>query len=113
MTIETFEKYLPYAIAFGVEDIWGKKFENILAASLQEPKYRDHTAFYASCFAEIMSRKVSRGLEKPAPVSSSGSWSGSSSSSSSSSYSGGSSSSGSSGGGSSGGGGGGGGGGGW
>ena len=114
MTIETFEKYLPYAIAFGVEDIWGKKFEKILAASVLEPQYKDHAAFYSSGFSDAMNRSVSNGFEKPQPVSSSSSsWSGSSSSSSRSSYSGGSSSSGSSGGGSSGGGGGGGGGGGW
>lgn len=32
MTPEIFEKYLPYAMVLGVDDIWGKKFEAALAA---------------------------------------------------------------------------------
>lgn len=33
MTPELFERYLPYAIALGVEGIWGKKFEQQMAQS--------------------------------------------------------------------------------
>ena len=33
LTPEVFEKLLPYAMAFGVEKIWGKKFENFLKKS--------------------------------------------------------------------------------
>ncbi|MFN3019429.1 DUF2207 domain-containing protein [Chryseobacterium sp. TY3] len=32
MTSEIFEKYLPYAMVLGVDDIWGKKFETALLA---------------------------------------------------------------------------------
>ncbi|SKB86766.1 Predicted membrane protein [Soonwooa buanensis] len=32
MTPEIFEKYLPYAMVLGVDDIWGKKFETALLA---------------------------------------------------------------------------------
>ena len=36
MTIERFESLLPFAIALGVENQWGKKFEKALKNSLQE-----------------------------------------------------------------------------
>lgn len=36
LTVERFEKLLPYAIALGVENQWGRKFENVLANSMQE-----------------------------------------------------------------------------
>ena len=32
-TPELFEKYLPYAIALGVENRWAKRFEGVLAAA--------------------------------------------------------------------------------
>tara|TARA_R110000850_G_scaffold80862_1_gene173600 strand:- start:152854 stop:154566 length:1713 start_codon:yes stop_codon:yes gene_type:complete len=38
MTVERFEALLPYAIALGVENKWGEKFENALSKSLQEVK---------------------------------------------------------------------------
>jgi uncharacterized membrane protein len=38
MTPERFEALLPFAIALGVENRWGSKFERALAASLQETK---------------------------------------------------------------------------
>jgi uncharacterized membrane protein len=54
MTIERFEKLLPYAIALGVENQWGKKFENALAKSLQEAQsYRP--AWYAGAGAMAFS----------------------------------------------------------
>lgn len=115
MTTDLYEKFLPYAIVFGVDGIWGKKFRKSLSDTIEAmPEYANMMAFGAS-FNDSFTNSLS--ASTVAPVSSySSSSSGSSSSSSrssSSSYSGGSSSSGSSGGGSSGGGGGGGGGGGW
>lgn len=98
VTPEVFEKYLPYAVVLGVDDVWGKKFEQTL---------REHAAQYQNgwyygsdmnSFNNGISRSLSSGLK---------------SNMSAASTVPGSSSSGSSGGGSSGGGGGGGGGGGW
>lgn len=54
MTIEGFEKLLPYAIALGVENQWGKKFENALSKLLQEAQsYRP--AWYAGAGAMALS----------------------------------------------------------
>jgi uncharacterized membrane protein YgcG len=113
MTSDVYEKFLPYAIVFGVEGIWGKRFRDKLQETIDaaEPysEIQNHFNYgFANSFTTTLKGTT------VAPVSSfSSSSSSSSRSSSSSSYSGGSSSSGSSGGGSSGGGGGGGGGGGW
>ena len=111
MTKTIFEEFLPYAIVFGVEDIWGRRFKLALEESL-EPKMSPYYNSMQDDFGYTFSSSISNILESTtdAPYVAS---SHSSSSSSSSSYSGGSSSSGSGGGGSSGGGGGGGGGGGW
>lgn len=101
ITPQLFEKYLPYAIIFQVDDIWGKKLNALLADSsiAYEPSWYLGSTFNATTFGRNLSHSFSESLSK--------------SSSRPSSSSGGSSSSGSSGGGSSGGGGGGGGGGGW
>lgn len=40
MTPEVFEKYLPYAIAFNVEQVWGDRFQDMISKSLVEPNYR-------------------------------------------------------------------------
>lgn len=54
MTIERFEKLLPFAIALGVENKWGKKFEQALARSMQEAQsYRP--AWYAGAGAMAFS----------------------------------------------------------
>lgn len=54
MTVGRFEKLLPYAIALGVENKWGKKFENALARSMQEAQsYRP--AWYAGAGAMAFS----------------------------------------------------------
>ncbi len=102
MTVERFEALLPYAIALGVENQWGKKFENALTKSLQETKSYSPSWYLGAAGAMAFS---------PQRFSSSMGSSFSSAISSASSPPG--SSSGSGGGGSSGGGGGGGGGGGW
>lgn len=111
MTSDVYEKFLPYAIVFGVEGIWGKRFRDKLQETIDSAQSYENVQYhfgygFAGAFTSTLSETT------VAPVSSSSS-SSSSGSSSSSSYSGGSGSSGSSGGGSSGGGGGGGGGGGW
>ena len=41
LTPETFEKYLPYAIIFGVEKKWGQAFETL---ALEPPRWYGHTA---------------------------------------------------------------------
>lgn len=115
MTSDVYEKFLPYAIVFGVEGIWGKRFRDQLQETIDGESYVDVQNQFGYSFANSFTGTLQGSTV--APVSSFSSSSSSSSSpsrsSSSSSYSGGSSSSGSSGGGSSGGGGGGGGGGGW
>lgn len=98
MTPEVFEKYLPYAIAFGVEKIWGDCFQRMISSALVDPNYRSSwyggsIANYGS-FSRSMASSLSSSVQSSStPPSSSGGGSG--------------------GGGSSGGGGGGGGGGGW
>ncbi|MBK9289176.1 MAG: DUF2207 domain-containing protein [Flavobacteriales bacterium] len=97
LTPEVFEKYLPYAIAFKVEKIWGDRFQDMISKALVDPNYR--TTWYSGsimnygAFSSHMNSSLSSSVQSSStPPSSSG---------------------GSGGGGSSGGGGGGGGGGGW
>ncbi len=98
MTPEVFEKYLPYAIAFKVEKIWGDRFQDMISKALVDPNYRpgwySGSMMHYGSFASHMNSSLSSSVQSSStpPSSSSG---------------------GSSGGGSSGGGGGGGGGGGW
>ena len=40
MTPEVFEKYLPYAIAFEVEKIWGDRFQDMISKALIDNSYR-------------------------------------------------------------------------
>ncbi|MDO8590450.1 MAG: DUF2207 domain-containing protein [bacterium] len=47
LTPEIFEKYLPYAIIFGVEKQWGKAFEGI---SIQPPNWYSGAAFSTGSF---------------------------------------------------------------
>ncbi|SFT80959.1 Uncharacterized membrane protein [Chryseobacterium formosense] len=114
MTTDVYEKFLPYAIVFGVEGIWGKRFRDKLQETVDagEESFANVQNHFGYGFANSFTNSLKETSVMPVSSFSSSS-SSSSGSSSSSSYSGGSSSSGSSGGGSSGGGGGGGGGGGW
>lgn len=50
LTVERFEQLLPYAIALGVENQWGKKFENALARSLTETRTYN-PAWYAGTWS--------------------------------------------------------------
>ena len=102
-TPELFEKYLPYAMALGVDKIWGEKFSSVLQSAMQDKSYTPTwyagTNFSSNSFYSIgndISSTISSSSVAPSSSGSGGGWS-----------------SGSGGGGSSGGGGGGGGGGGW
>lgn len=44
MTPEVFEHFLPYAIAFGVEEVWGERFQSMISRSLVDPSY--HPMWY-------------------------------------------------------------------
>lgn len=104
MTVELYERFLPYAMALGVEKPWTKQFETSLPREAAEyrPSYATGNAFRSGKgpvdFSKTMAKTLTAGVAAAAPVSQS---------------SGGGFSSGSGGGGFSGGGGGGGGGGGW
>lgn len=79
MTPEQFEKMLPYAMVLGVDEIWGKKFEDFLKSTSQEY----HNAWYSggvyglsnmsNSFGDGLSRSISSASIAP---SSSGSGSG-------------------------------------
>jgi uncharacterized membrane protein YgcG len=103
--VKLYEKLLPWAIIWGVEESWARELEvHLQEAGIQPDWYAGQGLFQAYAFGSLLSG-LSTGTSAPTPVSTSGSsWSGSGFSS----FSGGSS-----GGGFSGGGGGGGGGGGW
>lgn len=90
MTPERFEALLPYAIALGVENRWGSKFENALKASLQETKSyspgwyvgaASAMAFSPARFSSDMGRSFSTAISSAStpPGSSSGSGGGGSS----------------------------------
>ncbi len=90
ITPERFEALLPYAIALGVENQWGKKFENALTKSLQETKSYSPSwytgaaagmAFSPSSFSSDMGRSFSTAISSASspPGSSSGSGGGGSS----------------------------------
>jgi uncharacterized membrane protein YgcG len=100
-TPELFERYLPYAIALDVEDIWGDKFSEVIARAQQDGSYHAPGWYRGSSWnsRSVGSFSSSLGSSLSATIASSSTAPGSSS--------------GSGGGGSSGGGGGGGGGGGW
>jgi uncharacterized membrane protein YgcG len=100
-TPELFERYLPYALALDVEEVWGDKFSDVIARAQREGSYRQPNWYHGTHWRSrsIGSFASSLGSTLSSTVSSSSTAPGSSS--------------GSGGGGSSGGGGGGGGGGGW
>jgi uncharacterized membrane protein YgcG len=100
-TPELFERYLPYALALDVEDVWGEKFSDVIARARSDGSYRQPNWYRGSSWRShsVGSFASSLGSSLSGAVASSSTAPGSSS--------------GSGGGGSSGGGGGGGGGGGW
>jgi len=87
MTPERFEKYLPYAIALGVENGWGRKFETQVSKSIREsyrPGWYDAPVrghFYFSGFASDLGSSFSSAISSAStpPGSSSGSGGGGSS----------------------------------
>lgn len=82
MTPEIFEKYLPYAMVLGVDDIWGKKFEVALlamAAGYTSSWYAGHYTglhSFGSSLNSSLSRSISSGSTAPSNSSSGGSGSG-------------------------------------
>lgn len=100
-TPELFERYLPYALALDVEEVWGDKFSEVIARARSDGSYRQPNWYHGSSWRShsVGSFASSLGSTLASTISSSSTAPGSSS--------------GSGGGGSSGGGGGGGGGGGW
>lgn len=89
LTVERFESLLPYAIALGVENQWGKKFENALTKSLQETQSYSPSwyvgagamAFSPQQFSSSMGKSFSSAISSAStpPGSSSGSGGGGSS----------------------------------
>lgn len=82
LTPERFEALLPYAIALGVENKWGKRFENVLKTAMQDQEYNPvwytgakYTAFNATSFTNSVGRSFSSAISSSAtpPGSSSGS----------------------------------------
>ncbi|WP_044397571.1 DUF2207 domain-containing protein [Lacinutrix sp. Hel_I_90] len=81
LTPEIFEKLLPYAIALGVEAVWGEKFQNLINQSLIDKNYQP--TWYAgnignfSTFNHSLNSSLSNSISSSAtPPSSSGSGSG-------------------------------------
>jgi uncharacterized membrane protein len=88
ITPEVFEEFLPYAIALGVENEWGKKFEQQLTATGQEAYspawysgYRSGGHFYPARFTSSLGSSFSSAISSSStpPGSSSGSGGGGSS----------------------------------
>ncbi|MBS1569743.1 MAG: DUF2207 domain-containing protein, partial [Bacteroidetes bacterium] len=84
MTPEVFEKYLPYAIAFGVEEIWGDRFQDMISKALVQPNYRpgwyNGSIGSFGSFSSSMSSSFSSSVQSSStPPSSSGSGGGGSS----------------------------------
>ncbi len=71
-TPELFEKYLPYALALGVEQKWGEQFADVLAKANYQPQWYtgNYLMFYAgtsfaSGFADSFSQTVSSSASPP------------------------------------------------
>ncbi|MFN8309594.1 MAG: DUF2207 domain-containing protein [Chitinophagales bacterium] len=78
MTIQLFEKYLPYAIALGCENQWAKKFENVISEAISkgyQPAYYHQNGmnFSTANFSESFSGNLSSVIASAStPPSSSG-----------------------------------------
>ena len=78
MTPEVFEKYLPYAIAFKVEKIWGDRFQDMIGKALIDKSY--HPGWYSGSimnygmFSQHMNSSLSSSVRSSStpPSSSSG-----------------------------------------
>ena len=76
-TPELFEKYLPYALALGVEQQWGEQFADVLAKAQYQPRWfvGNYMMFYtANAFADGFSNSFANTISSAAspPGSSSG-----------------------------------------
>ena len=83
VTPEKFEELLPYAIALGMEEVWGEKFEKtVLSSSMQPEAYKPtwYTGTYvnAALFGHTLNSTLSNTVSHAAAVPSSsggGNWS--------------------------------------
>jgi|GEM_PF-432648 len=79
VTIGTFEKYLPYAIAFDLESKWSNTFKEQIDLAMQDPNYHSSwhdnsigwQAFYGASFANSLSSAVATSSVSPYSSSSS------------------------------------------
>mgnify|MGYP000853870305 CR=1 FL=1 len=83
--IQLFEKYLPYAIALGIENKWSEKFKSIIEQSIangyqpsyyslgSHPSFSNTPSSFASAFSSGLSNTVSSAATPPSSSSSSGS----------------------------------------
>ncbi len=69
MTPEVFEKYLPYAIAFDVEEVWGERFQQLINRVLVDPNY--HPGWYNGSISNFRSFSVHMNKSFSSSVSSS------------------------------------------
>jgi uncharacterized membrane protein YgcG len=69
MTPEVFEKYLPYAIAFDVEEVWGERFQKLISRALVDPDY--HPGWYTGHVTNFRSFSVHMNKSFSSSVSSS------------------------------------------
>ncbi|MGV6830029.1 MAG: DUF2207 domain-containing protein [bacterium] len=81
LTPEIFEKYLPYAVVLGAEDVWGEKFQNLIDRSLinqnYQPTWYSGRVTNFSTFNHTLNSSLSNSISSSAtPPSSSGSGSG-------------------------------------
>lgn len=81
ITPEAFEKYLPYAIAFKVERIWGDRFQDMISKALVDQSYRptwySGSVMNYGLFAQQMNSSLSSSFQSSStPPSSSGGSSG-------------------------------------
>ncbi|MEY4642400.1 MAG: hypothetical protein RLZZ227_2394 [Pseudomonadota bacterium] len=66
LTPQLFEKYLPFAIALGVEQAWSERFERVLAGLQEEQRLAYHPIWYSGHFSpghmSDFTREVGKGF---------------------------------------------------
>jgi uncharacterized membrane protein len=63
-TPELFEKYLPYAVLFKVEKVWGERFKNILEQNPQQPTGYSAMWYSGGNFSQFTDSFSSAGFNK-------------------------------------------------
>ena len=80
MTPEVFERFLPYAIAFGVEEVWGDRFQDLISRAVVDPNYRSgwysgpimHYGSFSRSMSSSFSSSVQSGSTPPSKSGGSG-----------------------------------------